>query len=512
MMRKSGTIGWSRIIRNKGADDQGKTIRTLYDVEVIGGWKRDKKTPRYRTNYAVENVTYHEPPRDVPLYHWTKRQNGTIRKELHITTIRLQGDVIEKEGDKGVPHGIPEDSIGDMIDQIGDPLKLRMIGNLEDLPKTETTKAKEDTMDKETVARPSEETERHPIPYLNTVFYGPPGTGKTYHTVTRALEIIGRMPTSREKQMLEFKRLRQEGQIEFVSFHQSYGYEDFIGGIRPKLDDEDELGFELSSGSFKLVCERALEAKRQAEAEGQTAPRYVLIIDEINRGNISKVFGELITLLEPDKRLGAENELTVKLPNHVEPFGVPDNLYVVGTMNTADRSIAFLDTALRRRFRFEEMMPDAKLLRGLLDGRPVQKTIDVSEVMDVLNKRICLLYDRDHQLGHALFARVYTIEDLRDVLRWSMIPLLQEYFHDDWHKLCLVLGCPYDRDDGNSLGQNKAPIVLCDRLSARALVGVDDADVEDRLVFHVAEPFYESVGDELATYLSSLLTGSGSNV
>jgi hypothetical protein len=217
---------------------------------------------------------------------------------------------------------------------------------------------------------------------------------------------------------------------DFVTFHQSFAYEDFIEGIKPIFSENEEeiadLGYAVEDGVFKKLC---LRAKNDPEN------RYAIFIDEINRGNVSAIFGELITLIETDKRSGAKNELSIKLPYSKKEFSVPLNLDIYGTMNTADRSVEALDTALRRRFEFKEMMPDY----DVIETEEVSG-LKLSVVLKTINERIELLIDRDHTIGHSYFFNVNSEEKLANAFNNKIVPLLQEYFYGDYGKIGLVLG------------------------------------------------------------------------
>ena len=370
---------------------------------------------------------------------------------------------------------------------------------------------------------------------LNQILYGPPGTGKTYNTIDKAVKIIDpNFSGDHEAAKEEFKKYKENGQIEFVTFHQSYGYEEFIEGIKPSVNADGQVVYDIEDGIFKRFCEkesngeveedsdfdiawnkfvedvitsgekvevqiktkkRALQWKsskfyvidhanptqfvdyktvksvyystferkesngsnnikfttsegvlrllkekyglkdnteKQEQCEKKVEPK-VFIIDEINRGNVSKIFGELITLIEESKRIGADEEMQVKLPYSGDLFGVPKNVYILGTMNTADRSLVQLDAALRRRFRFIEMMPKPKLLNTDVEG------VNLQELLTKINERICEHLDREHQIGHSYFTKVEDLQDLKDAFQYEIIPLLQEYFYDDYKMIATIL-------------------------------------------------------------------------
>jgi len=216
----------------------------------------------------------------------------------------------------------------------------------------------------------------------------------------------------------------------FITFHQSFSYEDFIEGIKPILANDNadgEIGYQIVPGVFKEMCEMAARDPKN---------EYALFIDEINRGNVSNIFGELITLIEDDKRLGAEHEMYATLPYSKSLFGVPKNLYIIGTMNTADRSVEALDTALRRRFSFEEMPPNYELegLENDIDG------VELRTLLLTINERIETLLNRDHLIGHSYFLNIESVDELKSAMYDKIIPLLQEYFYGDYGKIGIVLG------------------------------------------------------------------------
>lgn len=273
---------------------------------------------------------------------------------------------------------------------------------------------------------------------LNQILFGPPGTGKTYNTVNMALDIVCPIEGSQwEKEQRKdardkYQDMLDAGQIVFVTFHQSMSYEDFIEGIKPKTES-GKITYEVKNGIFKELCAKAKKDKSQ---------NYVMIIDEINRGNVANIFGELISLIEDDKRLGASEELRAELPYSHDVFSVPKNVYIIGTMNTADRSVEALDSALRRRFTFKEMMPKAEL---------VPAVNNVRNIFEIINQRVEVLKDREYQIGHSYFMGVKNNEDLKAVFYDKIIPLLQEYFYGDYEKIQLVLGEGFVKKESESV-------------------------------------------------------------
>jgi len=297
---------------------------------------------------------------------------------------------------------------------------------------------------------------------LNTIFYGPPGTGKTYRLLTECRGYFG------------------QGRVRMVTFHQSYGYEDFVEGIRPEVvgASSGAIRYEIRHGVFRRIC---------AEAAKDQGHKYALFIDEINRGNISKIFGELISLIEEDKRIGSSNAMTVELPYSGDAFGVPSNLYIIGTMNSADRSIALLDIALRRRFEFIELLPETSLIQGedgngsIPDGAGGR--IDLRLLLSKINERIEFLFDSDHSIGHAYLMDVRDFGSLANVMRNRIVPLLQEYFYGDWDKIQLVFGDIQGRDKKPHPEQIVTHVVR----TPKATFGTEHEALESRRSHEVAE-------------------------
>lgn len=314
----------------------------------------------------------------------------------------------------------------------------------------------------------------------NLILYGPPGTGKTYETVLYALAIVENKPVEDVKKeysdyddyitkaMPKYQDYLKKGQIKFITFHQSYSYEEFIEGIKPNVKNEGALTYKLEDGCFKKFCNDTKKDRK-----------YVFIIDEINRGNISRIFGELISLIEDGKRLGDPEERKVILPYSNTEFGVPNNVYIIGTMNTADRSIALLDTALRRRFDFFELLPNVDLLNGIsIEG------IDIAILFKTINNRIEELLDREHTIGHSYFLKLrdesnQNLQALGKIFKNEIIPLLQEYFFDDYSKIIIILSANKrssknsfikevdNNEDSNSFGSNKRYIINEDAFTCK---------------------------------------------
>ncbi|END5269296.1 AAA family ATPase [Campylobacter coli] len=489
---------------------------------------------------------------------------------------------------------------------------------------------------------------------LNQILYGPPGTGKTYHTIDKALEILGENLESRDRdeKKAKFDEYVKDGQIVFTTFHQSYGYEEFVEGIKPMMNNEansQEIQYEIKDGIFKDICNRALEnyensnlnteelrekiklrekvekflnrlletnepisktkggnffinsfnnntieiysedverfdgifklslstfitllksniefnsavemfkkvfdrdyadrthtyyfnlVNKFKEYEKQAVLKtednkissnslnsYIIIIDEINRGNVSKIFGELITLIEASKRIGESEELKVTLPYSGKKFGAPKNVYILGTMNTADRSITSLDTALRRRFEFVEMMPDPDLLKNVFICKDVEnpnkdedylgddaKTEGFAEILQniliSINKRIEFLLDREKTIGHAFFMSeavkfnkdnwckpdeyeedwyVLSISKLKSIFQNKIIPLLQEYFYNDYALISAVLN-----DNGMIEKCEKDDKYL------QKIKNLDNVDSE-KIIYNIAS-FDNKIWNDIKTY------------
>ena len=281
-------------------------------------------------------------------------------------------------------------------------------------------------------APPTSGTQRKPT---NVIFYGPPGTGKTYKTKEHAIRTcLGKANYVKDHAEGDFKRLLASGQVEFTTFHQSYDYADFVVGFKPETIG-DTMVFKPKPGLLLRIAQRARDNPTQ---------EYLLIMDEVNRGNISKIFGELITLIEPDKRATGDFPLSVTLPcacpsylegdNH-DQFSLPSNVHFLGTMNTADRSIALLDTALRRRFRFEEMRPKPAMNPVNLSG------INLRSLLEKLNVALRTKLTRDHQIGHAWLPMITdkydslnpepSAEAIAQEINEKIMPLIDEWFYEN---------------------------------------------------------------------------------
>lgn len=316
---------------------------------------------------------------------------------------------------------------------------------------------------------------------INKILYGPPGTGKTYQTKEKSINILSNKKMDKEQINQLYNDYLQKGQISFITFHPSYSYEDFIEGIRPKLnEDSPSLGFEHNSGVFKdmalealnVLLEEKLASWSEFDGEKQlqistkvkelvekgipNEKNYVLIIDEINRGDISKVFGELITLIEKDKRIGEDNQLIVKLPYTNHNFCIPPNLYILGTMNTADRSLSLIDIALRRRFDFEEMPPKLIDLKkspesfgsSALKEKPLFK--DSINALLKLNEILGENPDigKDKKIGHAFLCNLKNETELLQKWNNKILPLLEEYYYFDKKSLSELSGGIYTLSNG----------------------------------------------------------------
>lgn len=357
----------------------------------------------------------------------------------------------------------------------------------------------------------------------NRILFGPPGTGKTWSLKERVCSLQYDKVDARNVIESNWRDGIKNGRISFVTFHPGMTYEDFVEGFKPVIRTDSEgksrVSYQVDDGVFKRIALRAIaegvsESERTridsslpplSEALGQAAledpevvfnfegkPKYVLVIDEINRANIARVLGELITLLEGDKRLGCADEQRINLPTSKKPFAVPPNLYIIGTMNTADRSIALIDVALRRRFIFEELAPSAEILEEMLRTSTTEDfRKKVVEIFQCLNRRLSLLLDKDHLVGHAWFRSAVSWSTLRDVFADKVIPLLQEYFQGSSEKLALVLGHP--SSDGRpelTTADAKCHSLLCVQLlTVEETFGFSVGDLENQVDVQIHPAF-----------------------
>lgn len=369
------------------------------------------------------------------------------------------------------------------------------------------------------------------LPYLrftattrteNILLHGPPGTGKTWALKDRALSLIlekTAFPPEGAEQRKQiddlWSRAQRRGQVAMCTFHQAYTYEEFVEGIRP-ASEKGKISYSVEDGLFKRLsllalaeglgeevrtlgeADRLQRARTRLASDGESITRadfigarqYVLVIDEINRANVARVMGELITLLEDDKRLGGADPLILRLPASRERFAVPPNLHVIGTLNTADRSIALMDVALRRRFAFEEKRPDKDALTKTLPEGHKLSTL-VVDIFTTINDRLLFLYDREHQIGHAYFLKVRSVEDLRDVMVKKVIPLLQEYFFGQWVRVALVLGHTME-DAGRTprvTANGDASLLRVTKLQEVQTLGFNHEDYEDQHTIEVHPDF-----------------------
>ena len=327
---------------------------------------------------------------------------------------------------------------------------------------------------------------------LNSILYGPPGTGKTYSTVSYALSCIKGIKVDeiqdRDVSKKEFDDLLKSKQIRFVTFHQSYSYEDFVEGITA-VPKGTQLEYIPKDGIFKEIC-------KDAQKEENHGKNFVLIIDEINRGNISNIFGELITLIEASKRAGESDELTVTLPYSGDAFSVPKNLFIIGTMNSADKSIALMDTALRRRFAFVEYLPKPDFLTTIKFSDSTE--VKLQDLLRTINRRIEVLLDKDHTIGHAYLMNVTDKASLRDALLNKIIPLVEEYFYNDYEKIRLVFG-----DDEANEKEEDYQIYQEDKSNydQRTLFGRDVDGYDEKKFYSLNKALFKPEAEDIPTEL-----------